>query len=179
MKQEYELFFCGTPEINQIIEEAEKMAENLAFGIALSMAVLVGILCLYKLVIKGKTKKQKFIEKAEEMGCYTQGKFVDFKVIMGAEDSKSASFRYDTYIVKYEYVVEGKKYYKKMPFSADGRLVGSYPLIVTVYYDSRKPSKAFCKEEATKTKQVRGGCLTTIFFTILTLALVYNLLLNL
>ena len=79
------------------------MSSDFAIGVAMLVAAIIGVICFYKLVIKGTSKRQRFIANAEACGSITKGQFVDYKVSKGTEESNSSAFRDDIFIVKYTY----------------------------------------------------------------------------
>lgn len=151
------------------------MSEEIIMSIALIIAGIVGFVT-YKKKIGGKTKKQKFIEKAARAGHFTTGHYESSKVILGAEGSSNVKYREDKLKVKYKYEINGIAYYKSMIFQSTGRVGTNFPSEVKVYYDPSNPKNAVCPEEATKAKQVRSGCFVTIGVTILTLAVSFYIL---
>ncbi len=152
------------------------MDESMRAKIALILATVTLVVGYFKIFLRGKSKKQKFIEKAKAEGNYTTGKCVDSKRIRGNKDSSTVEYRYDSYNVKYEYSVNGIIYSKKMIFQSPGMVGVRYPYEVTVYYNPKKPQKGICKEEAGKGEQRTAGCFGTIVITILVFEVVYNLL---
>lgn len=151
------------------------MDEQLRVGIAFAIFVAAFVVCYIRVFLKGTSRKQKFVAKAKEKGCYTQGDYVTHKFRGGSYDSTSSSYRDDQHIVKYEYQVNGKTYYKKLRFRAKSGAV-EQPRHITVYYDSSNPKKAIAANEANQGAQRNNGCLLTIIIPIVAYKLVYFLL---
>ena len=135
---------------------------NLIPGIA---GILVFIFCYFRLILFGKSRKQKFVEKAKENGNFVEGVFVDVKISRGSNDISSEKFGNDIYVVKYEYCVDGAKYLKKLRFNTGGSMTESYPAKIMVYYNPNNPKKAIAGNEATAVQQKKSGCLTSFVVT--------------
>lgn len=135
---------------------------NLIPGI---VGILVFIFCYFRLILFGKSRKQKFVEKAKENGNFVEGVFVDFRISRGSHESKNDAFGEDDYIVKYEYCVDGMKYYKKLRFNSGGSMTKCYPSKIMVYYNPNNPKKAIAGNEATAVQQKKSGCLTSFVVT--------------
>lgn len=151
------------------------MSDEIIVGIALAIAGIVGFFT-YRRKVGGQTKKQRFIENAKRAGHYTEGEYVDSKVLLGNRESSNLYLKNKTLKVKYEYWVNGVRYLKTLTFQDPGKVSIDFPVSVTVYYDPNNPRKAVCPEEATKTQQLRSGCLVTIGATILALAMSFHIL---
>jgi len=127
--------------------------------------------------LKGKSLKQRFVEKAEADGYVTEGVCIKTRRSLGTGKSGGfRAFKYDTLIVTYEYFVDGKRYLKKLKFQSPGMAFIEFPYKVAVYYSPNNPRKAVCKEEATVAHQQRNGCLLTIISTIITIKVVFEFL---
>lgn len=141
--------------------------------------IVAGIVCrkyYVNCVKNGKSRKQKFIEKAKINGNFTSGKFVDVKIILADRDSSNPRMRSESRKVKYSYVVNGVEYFKYMTFQNVGRVSVDYPFDVTVYYNPNNPKNAVCPEEATNAIHMQNGCLVTIFiFCLITFCLFHFL----
>lgn len=153
------------------------MSEKMQVGIAVGCGFIVFVFSYIKVFLYGKSRKQRFIEKAKEKGNVTYGTCVDTKLSLGTDKAGSPdALRFDTLIVKYEYVVNGKKYYKKLRFQSPGMASIDFPYKVKVYYDPKRPRKAVCKREASVGRQRQNGCLLTILYTIATTRIVYEII---
>ena len=148
------------------------MSEELRLAIALICGLIILSIGYIKLFLKGRSRKQRFIENAKAKGNYTTGKLIDSKLRLGNDESRNESFRYDRMKVTYEYFVNGVSYKKKMVFQSPGMVAVNYPYTVTVYYNPKNPAKGICKEEA----QRNAGCLGTIVLAALTFIVIYNFL---
>lgn len=126
------------------------------------------------LYVPGKGRKQKIIEKRKKAGNYTTGDMVSRKYRQGNRDMKDDVLRYDSYKVKYEYTVHGKKYYKEMTFQSPGMAGTDYPISVTVYYNPGNPRKSICPEESEPNKGL--GCLGTILLDVVICVLLLHFL---
>lgn len=155
------------------------MSKDIAITIAMVIGMAVFIYSFVFLFLKGTSRKQRFIAKAKERGDYTKGKYVKTKIYSGDLTSSDLSQRSDVYEVTYEYIVNGKTYEKTMCFQNPGVVGGDYPYEVIVYYDARNPQKSVCPQEASRAEQQKGGCLTTIVVTIISIEIIYQLLIRL
>ena len=75
---------------------------------------------------------------------------------------------------KYEYMVNGQKYYITLKFESG--VMKNPPYYITVYYDKRRPKKAVYAYEGSREKQVQTGCGYTALATFCTMFLVARLL---
>lgn len=155
------------------------MSEDAAIMIAMIIGIAVFAYNFVFTFLRGTSKNQRFIEKAKELGNYTEGKHVKTKIYSGDLTSDNLQQRSDVYEVTYEYVVYGKVFQKTMCFQNPGVVGGDYPYEVIIYYDSRNPKKAVCPQEATRAEQQKNGCLITIAVTILSILIIYRLLIRL
>lgn len=144
-------------------------------AIALVIAGVVAYFCR-NLNWGSVVKRQKFIEKAARGGYCTVGVYDSSKVIRGIRESSNSVERDDTVKVKYRYEVNGITYYKQLTFLKEGRVSVDSPLEIKVYYDPRNPEKSVCPQEATKSMQVRSGCMTTMVIFILALSCAFYVL---
>jgi hypothetical protein len=151
------------------------MSVEMIGAIAIAAETVVSVLFNKNYKKKG-SKNHQFIQRAEKKGCVVQGTAVSSEFRGGIYGHSSPYMRADARIVKYEYRVDGRVYYKKMTFQSPGMTHVSYPDTVKVYYDASNPAKAVCREEATKAQQIRSGGLATIGVFILTLFVVINIL---
>lgn len=125
------------------------MEDKIRNIIAFINFLILGYLFIKK-VIKGESWKSKLIEEGSKNNCYTEAIAID-------NDSSYLYRRTKNSIVfvKYEYEVNGKKYYKKLGFKYYGSLL-DYPYKITVYYKKNNPRKAACENELLETKA--NGC---------------------
>lgn len=150
------------------------MTENTIITIAVCCGILVFIYLFMKKIIKGESWKTNLIEKASKNNCFTQATCIDRKLHLGNDDSGNGTFKNDRMKVKYEYQVNGRKYYKKLNFQSPGCVSVNYPYTITVYYKKNNPKKAVCKNEIQQTKET--GCLIVFIVTIATILIVKQLL---
>jgi len=138
------------------------MSEMMQSGIAVFLGLITFGVCYYRFLIKGKSGKERFIDRAKQKGCVTEGTCIKTKTRFGTHDSNDASYlSNDSIIVKYEYMVKGKSYSKKIKFQSPGMVSIKYPYKVNIYYDEKNPAKAYCREEAS----ADSGCLLTLVCT--------------
>jgi len=133
------------------------------------------VYCFIFVYWKGKSRKQKFIERAKQQGNVTTGTKISAKVYQGDASAKSYNARSNTWVVIYGYMVDGVEYKRKVKF--DGGLgipKANYPVQVNVCYDPRRPKKALCVEEVSRVNY--EGCLITMIVPFLIGQLVYRLL---
>jgi len=133
------------------------MSEDLKAVIAVVPGIVLFVYLYIMLFAKWKTRKEKFIEKAKAKGHVTEGRRAKYRY--ASMDNKQGKFSHYIIWVKYEYVVNGKTYYKKLRFK---RHRFSFPDHVNVYYDARNPRKAVCPHEA---RRGRSGYLIPLIAT--------------
>ena len=145
---------------------------------AIVIVIAVNICIAYNRWLKKRgSKKYRFIEHAKSIGAFTEGKTVDTKFYGGIRDSDNRNVRNDSLVVKYEYIVNGKSYYKKMEFQSPGLVSIEYPSNVIVYYDVNNPKKAVCKEELNE-RQSRLVKVILLFIVVMTIMVNVLKLLN-
>lgn len=152
------------------------MSEEIRGAIALVAGAIVLVLCYVKLFLRGRSFKQKFIEKAKAKGYFTKAALIDNKIRYGVSDSDNENFKNESMKCTYEYWVNGVSYKKKLTFHSPGLVAVKYPYSITVYYDPSNPSKSVCAEEASQGAQRTIGCLGMIVFAVITFIVIYNLL---
>mgnify|MGYP004675663621 FL=1 len=152
------------------------MNEEIRSTIALIAGAIVFVVCYIKLFLKGKSSRQRFIERAKEQGSFVTATLIDHKRRLGNDESGNSYFQNDRMKCTYEYKVNGITYKKKLTCQSPGLVSIKLPYEITVYYDPRNPAKSVCKEEASQGAQRSAGCLGTIIFAIVAFELAYNLL---
>lgn len=153
------------------------MSENTINYIAVACFFAIVVLGYIRLFFKAESSGQKFIKKAKAAGNYTTARSVSSKYRQGNRESGNDTFRYDAYTVKYEYVVDGIKYYKKIRFQSPGMVGVNYPIQVTVYYNPANPKKSVCQEEAAPNRSL--GCLGTLVIAVVVFFVVRMMILQL
>lgn len=146
------------------------MSEELEGFIILASGIVVFIYGLLNWIINGKTRAQKFIEKAQKNGCKAEA------VCVKTKDLHKSTNR-DIYRIvkkKYEYMVNGQKYYITLKFESG--VMKNPPYYITVYYDKRRPKKAVYAYEGSRERQVQTGCGYTALATFCTMFLVAKIL---
>lgn len=151
------------------------MSDEFFAGVSLLIAIFVTI-PIYRFARYGKTKKRRFIERAQKLGHCVVGEYESSKVLPGDIHSSNPRLRSSSLDVKYRYTVEGIDYYKSIIFQSRGRIGTDFPNQIKVYYDARNPRKAVCLEEAHSSKQIESGCLTAIVVMGLVTFIVYRAL---
>lgn len=134
--------------------------------IALVFAGIVFLICFFAFHLGGKSKNQRFIDKAIAVGHCAKGVIVDKKITSGDRDEKNHIIRYDHIWVTYEYVVSGNKYHVTNCYELH-YTTHDYPLEVTVYYDGKKPSKAITSVNHSEKQYKINRYVLAIFLTIL------------
>ena len=132
------------------------MSETAQGGIIVICGLIVFIYGILRWVIWGKSRAQRFIEKAQKNGCKATGTLVKTK-------SVRKSTNYEGILIEknvYEYVVGNRKY-------------------DIVYYDPKNPKKAVYAGKGSRSKQVKSGCGFTALATFCTMFLVARLLAHL
>lgn len=146
------------------------MSEELEGFIILASGIVVFIYGLLNWIIHGKTRVQKFIEKAQKDGCEAEA------VCVKTKDLYESPHR-DIYRIvknKYEYMVNGQKYYITLKFESG--VMKNPPYYITVYYDKRRPKKAVYAYEGSRERQVQTGCGYTALAVFCTMFLVAKIL---
>lgn len=140
------------------------------------VGLLVFIYGLVFWVLKGTSKKQKFIQKAREKGNVVTGYYKDRKVHFGiSSETKNSTLKDDMIIVTYTYRVRNQDYEKSLSFEGNAAWFEE-PKEIEIYYDSENPRKTVCPLEASKNSQQGHGCLMTIIATFLSMKIVLELL---
>lgn len=152
------------------------MSEEKRMVISLAAGAIVFVMSFIKVFLMGRSRKQKFIDKAQAKGHYQTATLIDSVSVCGNPDANSSYYRHDRMKCIYEYKVNGVSYKKKLTFRSQGTISIRYPYVITIYYDPRHPSKGVCKEEATPGAQQTAGCCGTIVYAALTIIVVSNLL---
>ena len=141
-------------------------AELIETVIALVLAGIVFLICFFAFHLGGKSKKERFIEKAAAAGCIAKGVAVKAETRVADTDDHNRVTSPAATWVTYEYMVSGKKYNLALRF--EGRcLSGGYPQDVTFYYDKRNPQKALTGTEQSRLHEKQGRWVATIILTIL------------
>ena len=152
------------------------MSEEKRMAISLIAGAIVFVLCFIKVFLKGRSRKQKLIDKAAAKGHYQTATLIDAISICGNPDANSSYYRHDRMKCIYEYKVNGVSYKKKLKFRSQGTISIRYPYVITVYYNPKHPARGVCKEEATPGAQQTAGCCGTIVYTALAIIVISNLL---
>ncbi len=90
---------------------------------------------------KYKKKSDKFIEKAKANGNYVIGEEVKSQYYPSWRDD-NGTYHEESYKVIYEYIVNGKKYKKKLYYYDN-----EYPLKQNIYYKAGNPRKSIAGTE--------------------------------
>lgn len=146
------------------------MSEELEGFIILVSGIVVFIYGLLNWIINGKTRAQKFIEKAQKNGCKVQAELVDSWYLYESTHNDC------NYIekAKYEYRVAGKTYCKTYKFECG--VTRSIPNNITLYYSKHNHKKVVPSWKNTKQAQVRTGCGFTALAVFCTMFLVAKIL---
>lgn len=142
--------------------------------IALCAGAIILVAGYIRLFFNVPSRTQKFIEKAKEDGNYATATLVKSKLRHGTDDLGD-TFRHDRMKCIYEYQVDGVVYKKKLTFESPGLVSIRCPHTVTVYYNSKKPSKGICEGEGYSHRS-SAGCLWVVALSIIVFWLVYGLL---
>lgn len=151
-----------------------QMSENMVLMIGGLVGAIVFLYCLVFVVIKGKSRNQKFIEKAKERGCVTTAQFKDSKVVRG-DPAERGSLGMDQYTIIYQYFVNGIEYKKVMKY-VTVEIAPHYPTEIEIYYDASNPKRSVTPSEATIADQRSHGCLITFLATLFAMGIVFNIL---
>ena len=127
----------------------------------------------FKMGNLGEIKSTAFYRESTKNGCKAEA------VCVKTKDLHKSTNR-DIYRIvkkKYEYMVNGQKYYITLKFESG--VMKNPPYYITVYYDKRRPKKAVYAYEGSREKQVQTGCGYTALATFCTMFLVARLLAHL
>lgn len=141
--------------------------------------IVVCIYCLDHVFLHGKSRNQRFVEKAKKLGCQTKGRSIATKIQPGnAYSGAKSDDRFPKLYVTYEYWVDGKRYITELYYIWYPGELSLYSDTdeITIYYDKNRPSKCVSAGEATKQEQQKNGCVLTIFITLCTIKIVYEIL---
>lgn len=147
----------------------QEKLETLLMGVSLIFAAIIFVYLQYNLYFNWKTRKQKLIEVAEKNGWIAQGRCVKYRYTKQYYKNRHQVKNY-IIKVKYEYVVDGRKYYKKIKYRPREF---TFPRNVVIYYNANNPKKAACAHEA---KRKESGCLIPLVVAILTVKIMFTLL---
>lgn len=114
---------------------------------------------------------KRFVEKCRNAGTYTTGRVHSYKRRRGVRRSTNSNERADKFYVKYEYEVDGIRYYKTLRFLAKGTVWADYPDEITIYYKGSNPRRSAANEGENGTILI--GFLLTGFFTVVSMFLGY------
>lgn len=143
------------------------MNDDVRVKVALVCGALSAIYLFIRLVVVRKnTRTTRLKEKAERDGTIVTATAI--KKFYRENDDETRTV--GTHVI-YEYVVDGKKYRRKLYFADD-----DYPLDITIYYDKSNPRKAIDGGDVSTEGQVANGCATTLIVPIIITILVRNLL---
>lgn len=139
--------------------------------------IVVCIYCLDHVFLNGKSRNQRFVENAKKSGCKTKGRCIATKMqpgncYSGANDDD----RFPKLNCTYEYWVDGKRYITELYYICYPGESRENTDEITIYYDKNRPSKCVSAGEATKQEQQKNGCVLTIFITLCTIKIVYEIL---
>ena len=131
--------------------------ENNNILIGLGLGLLASIFILIKYFVLKTDKVQRHVNKAKKNGCVVEANYKSDRVLTYRDWSAKSSNRiYDNYLVTYEYIVNGKKYVKKLVYE------DKFPNSITVYYDKSNPKKAYAASENASNNRVQKGCTQAI-----------------
>ena len=147
-----------------------EMSEPAQGGVIVICGLIVFIYGILRWVIWGKSRAQRFIEKAKRNGCKASGTLVKTKSVRESTNYEGTLIEKNVY----EYVVGGRKY--DMVLSFESSVTKTPPNYITVYYDPKNPKKAVYAGKGSRSKQVESGCGFTALATFCTMFLVAKLL---
>lgn len=140
--------------------------------IVVIISFFVAILLFLKLCVFGYSKKRKFIQKAYRNRNYTKAYIVNNNIYTGMHTMRSAN-NFPSFKAKYEYIVNGEKYYKTFNFRAKSGISAGPPNSINIYFDRDNPSKAVSEVEVRNGPRT-SGCFTTIIIVIVFSIVFYN-----
>lgn len=146
------------------------ISDDMKINIALVCGGCLFIILFIFVFLKGHTQGNRLMRKAKETGSVVTG-----NAVKHSYRSHGYLGKFVTEIVTYEYVVDNRKYKRKIEFSSTG-IVVNYPLEVTIYYDKHNPNKARADVEVQPESQHQTGCYIAIVVPIIAVIVVYNLL---
>lgn len=152
------------------------MNEQVLVWISAVVAFLVGRF-VYKKRANKVVEKERFIEKAEKKGNYTQAVAVKKTFHYGDRSSNNIELRAHSMAVSYEFRIHGEVFYKTLMFQNPGKALIKYPETLMIYYDPRDPNKSICREELGYTRDPAKRVGPALGIGVLVLAGTYYLLL--
>lgn len=148
--------------------------ENLVQLLSAAVGLFVGVYGIVFWIVKGTSRKQKFIQRARKQGNVTTGYFKGHKFRGGSTSERlNPTLGDDQYTVTYTYRVNNKDYEKVLIFTS-ASIDFKIPKEIRVYYDSENPEKAVCPEEASQNAQRRHGCFMTILATFVAINIAFR-----
>lgn len=150
---------------------SDKIIALLSLCVSVPMAV-----GYYKKVMGGNARQDRFIDKAKQNGCVTTGVCVDTEYLPGDINGDNLTERSAMMKVKYEYRVDGMKYYKYLRFQDIGCDLLDYPEQITIFYDKRNPRKTLSRMEFSASSRKQSGCLGAIGIWFVITAILTNIL---
>lgn len=146
------------------------MTDDTRINIALICGGCLFIILFIFVFLKGKTRGNRLMRKAKENGCVVAG-----NAVKHSYRSREYLGKFVTEIVTYEYVVDNRKFKRKIEFSSTG-IVVDYPDSVTIYYSKYHPKRAMADVELRSEVQHQTGCYVSIVIPIIAIIIIYNLL---
>ena len=139
------------------------MSEDLRLTLVTALGVIILAVGYYLIILRRDKKRQKFFDKANKNNCTAVANLSKVTAIL--KKTKNIDYEKVEYlkivVVKYEYTVNDRKYYKKYIYRARGaNNSATYPDKIFVYYDEKRPQKAKTKGEDNSLKPAIG-CLGT------------------
>ncbi len=141
--------------------------------IVVIISFFVAVLLFLKLCVFGYSGKRKFIQRAYQKGNYTKAYIVNNNIYTGIHMMRKAN-NFPSYKAKYEYAVNGKKYYKTYNLRAKSGISSGPPNSINIYFDKNNPSKAISEVEI-KNGPKASGCFTTIIIVVAFSIALYNI----
>ena len=138
------------------------------------ISFFLAIVLFIKLCLFGYSGKRKFVNKAFKEGNYTKARIVKKNVYTGNDKVGSVN-NFSSYKTKYEYIVNGKKYYKTYNFNTRTYFTSGPPDTINIYYDKNKPEKAVSGVEVNDGPRA-SGCYLTIVVVIVFAVVLYNII---
>ena len=120
--------------------------DNLMILLSLCVSIPMAVR-QWKMVMNGRTRKDKFIETSKKNGCVTTGVCVDMEYLVGDSDANTMKDRSGAIAVKYQYQVDGIIYHKHLLFRNPGSRQIDYPNMITIYYAKERPKKVITSVE--------------------------------
>ena len=147
------------------------MSDRTRSLIALACGALIILYFIVNTLIRGNSRVKRFVAKAKKDGNVAVG--VAVKHVFRGNAGKDGNYQSEN--VTYAYVVNGKKYFKKLYFQSISEIV-NYPHEIKIYYSKNNPRKSYTQIDMDPAERNQMGCYTSLILAVIVVVLINNLL---